>query len=281
MRRAWPVRTILAAALLSFGASSANAEGQVRDRFMVAINEINAQLGPIDGVKAPPPFQDAANRARYATVNETIADFGTEAFPVDGMKTFEEVCAPINAAAVKHMFVGTSALKNKGLSQADLAQTLSRAMQQNAQTYENEIVRLTAANLNCTTAHLPFLERFVESLPPGEFTPVRRDRLEKMGRGLGNAVFGLASQSLVPGSSPENSRMAMDVALRHAPKVISIASPSYRKLLVAQMAMIEGRIAAPLRSDFVQLKSILNETSCTSLCLRLLAPVEAVPVSPR
>jgi hypothetical protein len=260
------------------------AEASPRERFTAAITEINAQLGPIEAVKAPPAFSDPANRARYQTVRETIEMIGTDAFPVSGMESFDAVCAPINEATVKHMFVGTAALKQQGLTQAQLAPALTAAMNSNARLYQNETVRLTVANLRCMTAHFPALSRFTDGLKPDEFTAIRRDGLEKMGKGLANTVFGLATQSLAPGSLPENSQMALDAAVRHAPDVVAITLPATRLGVIQRMAMLEGRVPAAYKADFLKVKTIMQDASCSGLCARLrdtAPPPGTPPLAPR
>lgn len=260
------------------------AETTPRERFTTAITEINAQLGPIEAVKAPPPFSEPANRARYETVRETIALIGTDAFPVSGMDSFDALCAPINEATVKHMFVGTAALKKQGLTQAQLTTALTAAMNSNARLYQNETVRLTVANLHCMTAHFPALSRFADSLKPGEFNAVRRDGLEKMGKGLANTIFGLATQSLTPGSLPENSRMALDAAVRHAPDVVTIMLPAARLGVIQRMALLESRIPAAYKADFLKVKAVMQDVSCSGLCARLrdsAPPPGTPPLAPR
>lgn len=260
------------------------AEASPRERFTTAITEINAQLGPIEAVKAPPAFSDPANRARYETVRETIALIGTDAFPISGMESFDAVCAPINEATVKHMFVGTAALKKQGLTQAQLGPALTAAMNSNARQYQNETVRLTVANLHCMAAHFPALSRFMEELKPDAFTAVRRDGLEKMGKGLANTIFGLATQSLAPGSLPENSRMAMDAAVRHAPDVVAIMLPKTRLDVLRRMTVLEGRVPVTYKADFQKLETILQDKTCFGLCARLrdtAPPPGTPPLAPR
>lgn len=280
--------TLRGSLLLSFAmlcwSGMARAEGTPQERFTAAINGINAELGSLEAVKAPPPFSDPANRARYDAVRETMAVFGTDAFPVDGMNSFETVCALINEASVKHMFVGVAALKKPGMSQAQLTAALRLATQKNAQTYQNETVLLTVANLHCMTAHLPFLSRFAEGLKPSEFTSVRRDGLEQMGKGLANTVFGLATHAMTPGALPENSRTAMDAAVRYAPAVVTFTSPTTRKAVVTRMAQLLTVIPAEFRAAFLKVKAILQDQSCSAICARLQAtapPPGTPPVIPR
>lgn len=237
--------------------------------FARAITAINGQLGTITAVKAPPPFSDPANRAHYDAVRTAMEQFGTPAFPLDGMKSFEAVCAPLNEASVKHMFVGTAALKALGLSQAQLQQRLAVMMQQNAQTYQNETVTLVVANVRCMTAHLPFVADFAAGLKPEEFTEIRRSGLEKMGHGLANAVFGLATQPLVPGSTPANSQAAMDAAVRYAADAASVTTPAYRATILSKMDQIAGRYPAAYRPAFLKVHAAFETATCEKLCAKL------------
>jgi hypothetical protein len=259
------------------------AEATPRERFMTAITEINAGLGTIKAVTAPPPFANPAQRARYDIVGETMAVFGTEAFPVDGMATFDAICAPINEAAVKHMFVGTAGLKKPGMTDAQLTPLLTAAMQRNSLAYQNETVRLTVANLHCMAAHLPFMTRFVEELKPEEFTSIRRDGLEQTGKGLIKTMFGLATQPLVPGSTPENSRMAMGAALKYAPDVVGFSIPSMRQQAAQKMNVLANKVPPAFRADFLKVKAILQDQSCAMVCKRLMAttpPPGTPPAAP-
>ena len=114
----------VALALGLFGAVSVQAQTTPQEQFTNAINAINAQLGPFDAIKAPPPFSDPENRARYEAARAAMAQFGTDAFPVNGMISFYQVFAPINAAAVKHMFVGISAQKKPDMTQEQFANAI-------------------------------------------------------------------------------------------------------------------------------------------------------------
>lgn len=288
MRLTAAIAVAITLSLLGTVPAHAQALAQVQptpqERFTAAINGINAQLGPLDAIKAPPPFSDPENRARYDAVQETMALFGTDAFPVNGMTSFEQVCAPINAATVKHMFVGVAALKKPDMTQEQFAALFSRAAQNNALTYQQEMVRLTTINLDCMSAHIPFITQFIAGLAPDAFTGTRRDGLEKMGAGFANAVFGLATQSLNPGSKPEVSRMAMHGALKHAPDILALTAPSVRQAFVTRMASLEGNVPAAYRPDFLKVKAALQDQSCAGLCARLLQsapPPGAPPLAPR
>ena len=273
-----------ALALTLFGAVSAQAQSSPQERFTNAIIVINAQLGPLDAIKAPPPFTDPENRARYEAARAAMALFGTGAFPVNGMISFDQVCAPINAAAVKHMFVGISALKKPGMTEEQFAAIFTSAAQKNAMTYQQQIIRLTAINLDCMSAHIPFMTQFVDGLAPDAFTGTRRDGLEKMGTGFANTIFGLVTQSLLPGAAADVSRMALDAALKHAPDLIPLTVPAVRQALVARMAMLEGNVPPTLRPDFLKVKAILQDQSCSGLCTKLLQtapPAGTPPLAPR
>jgi len=273
----------VALALGLFGAVSVQAQATPQEQFTNAINAINAQLGPLDAIKAPPPFSDPENRARYEAVRAAMAQFGTDAFPVNGMISFDQVCAPINAAAVKHMFVGISALKTPGMTEEQFASVFINAAKKNALTYQQEVIRLTAINLDCMSAHIPFMTQFVDGLAPDAFTGTRRDGLEKMGTGFANTIFGLVTQSLSPEAMPDVSRMAMDSALKHAPDLIPLTVPAVRQSVVARMAMLEGSVSPALRPDFLKVKAILQNQSCSGLCTKLLQtapPAGTPPLAP-
>ena len=273
----------VALALGLFGAVSVQAQATPQEQFTNAINAINAQLGPFDAIKAPPPFTDPENRARYEAARAAMAQFGTDAFPVNGMISFDQVCAPINAAAVKHMFVGISAQKKPDMTQEQFAAIFTSAAQKNAMTYQQEIIRLTAINLDCMSAHIPFMAQFVDGLAPDAFTGTRRDGLEKVGTGFANTIFGLVTQSLLPGAAADVSRMAMDAALKHAPDLIPLTVPAVRQSVVARMAMLEGSVSPALRPDFLKVKAILQDQSCSGLCTKLLQtapPAGTPPLAP-
>jgi len=56
-----------------------------------------------------------------------------------------------------------------------------------------EIVRLLEIFLDCTSAPIPFMTQFVDGSAPRAFSGVRSDGLEKMGTGLANTTFALAT----------------------------------------------------------------------------------------
>jgi hypothetical protein len=241
-------------------------------RFGKAIAEINAGLGTIKAVTAPPSFADPAQRARYDIVMDTMAQFNTPAFPVDGMNSFEAVCALLNEATVKHLFVGAAALRKPGMTDVQIAQALARLGELNSRVYEDEMVRLTSVNAGCLAAHIPFMIRFVASLKPGEFTPIRRNGLEQMGKGMANMIFGLATHSLSPGSTAQNSAVAMAAALKYAPDLVKMATPEMRQSIAAQMATLSANVPASLKPSFLKVKAIIQTQNCEDLCAVLAHP---------
>jgi hypothetical protein len=105
-----------------------------------------------------------------------------------------------------------------------------------------------------------------------------------VGTGFANTIFGLVTQSLLPGAAADVSRMAMDSALKHAPDLITLTVPSVRQALVARMATLEGAVSPTLRPDFLKVKAILQDQSCSGLCTKLLQtapPAGTPPLAPR
>lgn len=60
-------------------------------------------------------------------------------------------------------------------------------------TYQQEIIRLLEMFPDCTSAYIPFMTQFVDGSAPRAFSGVRSDGLEKMGTGLANTTFALAT----------------------------------------------------------------------------------------
>ena len=60
--------------------------------------------------------------------------------------------------------------------------------------------------------------------------------------------------------------------------------PAVRQALVARMATLEGNVPPSLRPDFLKVKAILQDQSCSGLCTKLLQsapPAGTPPLAPR
>lgn len=252
---------------LAFCASTEETE-DVTEQFTQAINFINNQLGTIDSVQTPPPLFDPKTRASYDTISKTIEKLGSASFPVTGLDSMDGVCGPINEAMVKHRFIGVSSLKNQNLAQAQLQQKISQIMLDNVHSYQDELIALSAAHVHCSAAHIPEMSKFIESLPPSEFTDIRKDGLRKMGKGMINILFGLATYAADPANSTTTKNQAMAIAIKYAPELVVITSLADRKSALAQFDAAKPYIPKPYLDEFNKVRDAFTNQSCANLCSR-------------
>jgi hypothetical protein len=252
---------------LSFCANTEET-GDVAKQFTHAINFINNQLGTVESVQTPPPLSDPKTRASYNAVSETMEKFGSASFPVTGLDSMDGVCGPINEAMVKHSFIGTTVLKNQNLAPAQLQQKISRMMTDNVLAYQDELMVLSAAHIHCSAAHIPEMSKFIESLPPSEFTDIRKDGLRKMGRGMINMLFGLATYAADPAMSAANKNQAMAIAIKYAPELIVMTSLADRKSALSKFDAAKPYVPKPYLDRFIKVRDIFTDQSCANLCMR-------------
>jgi hypothetical protein len=253
---------------MSFGdTASAQSSLSGSELYFASVSKLNKQLGSVDSGINAPSLNNADTMQLYKEIEQGIEGFGTAAFPVSGIDTFERVCAPLNEASVKHLFVGAAAIKALKDEPAIQQKKLGELFAANSVKYQDYVTILTAANVKCMALHLPFLAEFVRNLKPEEMTEVRLGGLRQMRQGGTNTIFGFIAYLVNPGYSTANMQRAATAATRYAPAYVATMPLAQRATVLSQLKSLKANVKPQFLADYSKIELAFSSTDCRDLCL--------------
>lgn len=263
----------VAAALIMLGASEASAQGADRAAFDGAVKALTARLGPTETGPAIESTDAAANAADLAVIEQSLEQLGTPAFPIDGFATFEAVCEPLNALAVRHTLDGLSAIaRPPGAPPPTPAETTVlmgkvQALQvRNVARYPDQTTVLSAGGMRCMIKHFPMLTAHLDGLPAAELTPTRLAGAQSMRRGGAQALLGYAMALRELGTSSRNkARLRAYIAEMSEPLAATL-TPELRANLIAQLDLLPPTRDPDTQATTQLLKAAMATTTCEGLC---------------
>lgn len=235
--------------------------------FDTAVQLLNARIDNRAPNTPLPRTSDPAIARAITTVADESGSFGTAAFPVRGIVTYQPVCGAVQGIAMKYALFGldrpaAGAARDPARDQAELA----RVMTANTRAYQNEIFPLMRFSVRCNALHVPALEDMAARLGPEGMTPERRDGLTRFRGGLVQMVEG-ALQMMAQGAVQPAHRVAiLKQIARDAPSLTRVMTLAQRAALAGRAARYAPAVPAAAKGDFDRLLAALADRRCEGLC---------------
>jgi hypothetical protein len=269
------ITTALAAAMLA-GASSPAAAAPAagpQAAFAQAVEALSARLGPAESGPDIEATDAAANAADLAVIEQALDAFGTPAFPVDGLATFDSVCDPLNRLSVRHGLDGITALRRP----ADAAPPTPAEMQvftgqlralqlRNAARHQDAMTVLSTGVLRCMVRHFPALSEFLAGLPEADLTPVRLDGARKMRQGTVQSLLGFMIAMRDPTTTPANRARLRAYLVEVADPLSAALTPDLRTYVSTMIGQLPATTDADALAATDLLKAAMATTACEGLC---------------
>jgi hypothetical protein len=140
-------------------------------------------------------------------------------------------------------------------------------MNANAITFQKEFGVLQPFVVRCLATQIPLLTQFVNSLPPEQFTSIRRDGLKQMTLGATTLVIG-AITSLAEPQMSDDFKTRLLVSLVKGIHAFSAAiSLSNRNAILQAIAMRRTEIPNKYAPQIELIEAAMADQTCRDLCL--------------
>jgi hypothetical protein len=140
-------------------------------------------------------------------------------------------------------------------------------MNANAITFQKEFGVLQPFVVRCLATQIPLLTQFVNSLPPEQFTSIRRDGLKQMTLGATTLVIG-AITSLAEPQMSDDFKTRLSVSLVKSIHAFSAAiSLSNRNAILQAIAMRRAEIRNKYAPQIELIQAAMADQTCRDLCL--------------
>ena len=259
-------KAIIACSLLMCAAPSAFAQTSTpAQRYDAATKLILAKLGPAQEFRAPPAETDPGVAQSLADIKASMAVFGTDAFPIDGMTTFQSVCAPLAAMTVQYAMAGANTLDPKAdpAIQASKLATLENA---NAEKYQDTLMIFGVGDARCAAMHLPFIANFWNSVPAAERTQTRIGGLRQMQSGMSQILMGLVMTSIQSPYSQKNRDLAITTAATYVGAFSDGLTIDDRNALLATITQPGLGLSKAYPKEYAIIVGALSQSACSGLC---------------
>lgn len=254
---------ILTFAALIIGSTHASATLQSAEgmTFAEAVSSMLSRFGPAEERRLPPDPNEPGVSKDLATINASMALFGTEAFPVKFPETFTTVCAPLmqltNAYSLAGQPSGTQAMTQ--------AQEIG-LRDKNGLLYQDQAIPIFTAEVKCFAVHMAGFHDHWSNLPASERTANRVRGLNMMRSGAEMMVMGLVGSSVQTGLRTGNRKLAIDAAAAHTAALVSILPVSKRTTMRQRILADFGPVKRAWPSQYAKVIAALSGTRCEALC---------------
>jgi hypothetical protein len=235
-------------------------------RFANATNQLKLRMGPLEQPNTPPRKSVAEVGRLLQVVDETVIEFGTPSFPVDGLNSFEYVCSPLNEISVRYTMAGINTLKPFKNNMPLFTQKLAALMSANTKIYQKEVIPLLTANVKCMALHMSPMENFYDRLPPEQRTPIRIGGLRQMRNGAGNMFLGLSEIGADPAYAKENRSLAISTASKYAAVFVRAMPISQRKIVLTKLKNQSTSLNRDFHDNYAVLVKAFSSTDCQIFC---------------
>jgi hypothetical protein len=182
------------------------------------------------------------------------------------IETDIEVCRIANKATMSLVLFDLKVSIARSQDQQAVMAEFNALMARNILQFQDEMTALQPFLFRCLAKQMRGLERFIASLPPEQFTDVRRSGIVKMRQGISMAYHGALSDANDP-AFQESYRITVLAALAETAEVYALAMPlPERKRIADAMA----RSAAPengrMGAYAAQIERAFRSEACSTLC---------------
>lgn len=258
--------TSLAALLLVAHAAPLSAQGDdPAADFARASTALIERLGTIESERAAVGIADAATRADLATIDAAMGQFGSAAFPVDGLNSFDDVCGRLNALNVRYALDGLVAYRRAGGSVDGPA--MLRFGGRNVARFQDETALLTDRLVQCQAQHIPALVAMVASLPADQLTETRRSGLRSLRQGNAGTILGVMINARDSTIRAANRARLLASVVRWTGPLARQMTVESRQTLRRQIGALRPALTGEALAQQNAVLAVLSDTGCVEMCL--------------
>ena len=235
-------------------------------RFATAAVALKASFGPPAEYRAAPSASDPEIAHDLSEIRDTMAVFGTPAFPVNGITTFHTVCETLTALPQQYLLGGATAVPGLTGEPSVTSPELANLLNANGLAHQDEITLLGTSMVKCNALHMPWFAKFVDGVPVAKRPQGMIDGVHQMQAGYAQMMQGTAASTSAPQLSPANRDLDVAALATYTDAIAAIMTVTERQRLKAQIDAVAPRLATDYPAQYAAIARALARTDCSGLC---------------
>ena len=223
----------------------------VQTEFLKAADALAAKVGSPGANAEMPAASDPAVQAFEAQAEKALAALGTEALPVSGFESYEQLCGKTANIVGAYAMAGTSG--TTGPAQA-------QKMEQNVLRHLDQMFTPLLFSAHCNALHLPFLEGQAAGMEG------KADALKQVRDGIFGQVNGLIQMASDTTLAADRRRKIVDLLAADAPKFSVALSKGQRGQIVAAAEELQKTLPEEARPLVVKMSEAVQGAECGKIC---------------
>jgi hypothetical protein len=220
--------------------------------FADAADALAAKTGKPGEKGEMPAATDPAVQAFEEQSGRALQALGTDALPIEGFQSFEQLCGKTANVVGAYLMAGTTG--TTGMAQQQLMAT-------NVEKHLDQLFTPLLFSAHCAAKHLPFLEGQVDPSNPTKMQAVRQVR-----DGVAQQVMGLLQTAADASMGPARRQRVMELLAGDAGEFAIGLSAAQRQQIVAAAQELEPMLPADLRPHAQTLRTQVSQAGCGKIC---------------
>lgn len=232
-------------------------------QYAAAARDMASRIDNRPATGAMPRTTDGQVAALIAILSDRGNRFGTAAFPVQGVASYQRVCSVPVVLTQQYARFG---LDRRLAANADPARRdaiVAQVASANTRAYQNQVLPLLGFAIRCNALHVPALEQVMTQ--PG-LPPARRQALGGVRAALAQQIATGLTTLAQPGIQPQHRAALLGRIAANAPALVRTMTLAQRDALGVRVARYLAASPPALRSDFARLQGALGDRTCVALC---------------
>ncbi|HEY0149124.1 MAG TPA: hypothetical protein VGB70_08960 [Allosphingosinicella sp.] len=236
----------------SGGNESAAAEPDARQQFAQAADALVAKTGTPGAKAEMPAANDPAVQAFEAQAAKAMTTLGTDALPVDGFDSYQDLCGKAATIVGAYAAAGTSGTAGAAQQQK---------MEANIDAYMDQMFTPLLFAAHCNAAHMPYLD--------GEAGGAASDKKAAIGQvrqGMFAQVLGLVQMASDSSFTPERRRRIVELLATDASNFALGMGTQERAQVLQAVTQLRASLPADLQPQADTIRQKIESAKCGAIC---------------
>ncbi|HEY2068038.1 MAG TPA: hypothetical protein VGG48_00665 [Rhizomicrobium sp.] len=186
---------------------------------------------------------------------------------VNDVGTFMAICNQVRITSKYYMFHGLGVADPSEMSLESLGPQHANAVAANLQRYQDEIELSLKFQVDCFSAALPGVIKFLKSIPPEQLNATRRSGIAQMKLGMVQFLEG-AVVTQTDQLKESNKQIALDTVLGHLGILVPNTNLADRPAIAAVIdrTLQSPTISKASRAKLLTMRKAMDSKDCAALC---------------
>ncbi|VVE79134.1 hypothetical protein [Pandoraea sputorum] len=187
--------------------------------------------------------------------------FGEAQLPV-----LMDLCGQANRKAKNYLLFDLDKVVEESMPLDAAQQAIFGKMLRNSLTYQDELALLQPFEIRCMAKLVPLVTRMFEHMKPEEITPVRRQGIEMMRKGMDSFFLATLSSASDPSLNDRYRTNMLMAAAETAPQIVPAMKPEEREKLKLAAKTVVNTAPENLKDYIERIADTFAQPNCEGLC---------------